>query len=619
MKRLGWVLIATLVAPLAAAAQPPAYDQPDQVTALDALLVSVAEPETPAAYTADDWVELSRLLATPCDQLRWLLAKAAALGDKPPSQAEAGRLAKAALQRGQALAERGLLGACGETLPELQQLAARLETPDGITDPEALRARLEQDAGLLELPPFSKFAMLSRGAPPRKLFARNASETWDVPRIVLDRLTERPELPAFGDLLDLHQRLVRAYADTTKTGAGEFAQPAQQQAVAASFQIAAALVDRALGLDQEDLAGTERPVPYNDSPEEWDKLAVALDKDTLRTWATLARVLSASAPAAQESWKDVRKVNGTMWSALDESANGWLVRSSDAGRLVQPRMLPLARVFNADQRTQRRAQEDKIRALLAGANPDANELFRDIQLAKAAVLGVELTPLTIDALKQELGEVQAVYLFVELIALTPAEPGQAPVFAGVAVYRENYRKPQGGVVVDDRYLAKAIAAKPSPDEVVAAALADGPPLVENGAIRRDARIIIAPDGPLPQRWFEFESKSLLQPTASTSGDPSWVVYTPSATALGSEHWTLDRTLRAWYRAAVIGRTALPSVSAPPQVLSARGGGPPLERQDMSICVVAMGEGNVDGSTKLPDFMTAKRGRQMAAIPLWVRK
>ncbi|MCK4341817.1 MAG: hypothetical protein KAY37_08860, partial [Phycisphaerae bacterium] len=517
-----------------------------------------------------------------------------------------------------------------DQVPALEDLAARLETPDGITDPDALRAWLEEAEGLTQLPAFSRFVLLSRGVPAGRILSRRRSEAWDRPGRTLDRLTRRAELPAFWELLELQQQLTAAYQNWSEAGGTEFAEDAERQAVEASFQITAALLARALGVDQQDLSGRGRPVPYNDSPEAWDALASQLDRQVLRTWAALANILAAGTPLeqpaepkalarAQELWADVRKVNPDVWRALDDSASGWLPRLSTADRQVEPGMLPLARAFNSNLRSRRQSYEDTIRGLLAGPTPEANELFRNIQWAKAAGLGVPVNPLTVAELEQALGERQLVYLFVEIMGLAPAEPGQDPTYCGIAVYRKLYQERQAGVAYDDEYLSKVIPPQASPSKVVATALAaPGPPLRENSRIQKDARIIIAPDGPLSADWFEYEWRTLLQPT-EWGIKPSWIVYTPSAAMLNSAEWKLDAILRGWYRSALHAGSVLPTVSSPPQALSQRGSGPPLESRATRIYVVGLGEEELGDENRLNDFMAAKRGRQMAVLPLWVRE
>ncbi len=620
-----------------APAKAPSYERPQEVAALDAMLPTLVPPETGAALTADELVQVSRLLASPCDQLRWLLARAQTLADQAAHERDAAELAKAAAARAQALAPLELTGACAEVPAALQEIMRRQQPLIGVTDPDRLIELLKKAERLTEQPAGAKFVLLSRGVPAAKLLTRGTPETWDLPRIVMDRLAGQIELPPTWELLDAYARLGDAYQKWAAADAAQFGDAAQQQSVKATFQIAAALLDRALGLDDPDLKGLTRPVPYGNNPEDWARLAEALEGEALWRWATLAHVLAASpasgqpAPAAsvsraQQLWGNVRKLSPEGWRALDDAAGGWLPRLGTVDRTVQPNALPLTRDFQAAARAQRAAQEREIQRLVEEAGKSSEEaarpqavdaLFAAIQSAKAADLGTALKPLTLAELQAQLGDLQPLYLFVELAELRGGDGGTSRV-CGVAVYRQYYRKPQQGVKAEDRYLARTLPLKPSAAEVVAEALANGPPLMEGGAIRKDARIIIAQDGPPARAWFDFETKSLLKPTAWTGADPSWVVYVPSATAL-SGGWSLDATLRVWYRAALRMGGDLPIVSSPPQTLAARNAGPPLDREDMGLFLVAWGAPYGGTENKLADLLSVKRAKPVPALPLWVKK
>ena len=612
------------------------YDNPPEVAALDAMLPTLVPPETGAALTTDELVQVSRLLSSPCDQLRWLLARAQALSE----QRDATELAKAAAARAQALAPLKLTGECAEVPAALQEILRRQQSLISVTDPDGLIERLKSKEAerLTDQPPWAKFVLLARGVTATKLLTRG--ETWDRPRIVmdgLDGLAGKIELPPTSQLLDAYTRLGEAYQSWTAADAAQLGDAAQQQSVKATFQIAAALLDRALGLDDTDLKGHTRPVPYSSSPEDWTRRAEALESAALWRWATLAHILAASpvsgqaaAPQtvarAQQLWSSFRKVSPTGWIAVDDSAGGWLPRLNAPDRLVQPKMLPLARDFNAAAREQRAAHEREILRLVeaptagdeAGRNKAADELFAAIESAKAADLGAPIKPLTLAELQTQLGDLQPVYLFVELAELRGGDGGTSRV-CGVAVYRQYYLKPQQIKKAEDRYLSRALPFKPSADEVIKDALANGPPPTEGGAIRKDARIIIAPDGPPARGWFDFETKSLLQPMAGTGADPSWIVYVPSATALTSGSWSLDATLRVWYRAAVRMGGEVPIVSSPPRPLAARNAGPPLDREDMVLYLVALGAPYEGTENKLADLLSVKRAKPVPALPLWVKK
>lgn len=609
----------------------PAYDEPEQVAALDELLAADFAGIA-AELTADDWVQLSRLLGSPCDQSRWLLAQARRLSDMSGQRQAAADLIAAAQRRLQSLAEQNLLAGCADWAAAWQELGRRSQTLRAITDPQRLREALDSTPDLPKLPPYERFVLLARGAPGAKLLSRAASETWDLPRRTMERLASTPELPATAELLDLQRQLIFEYQKRTGATSPEFGDRAQQELVNATFQIAAAFLDRALGLDDGDVSGGSLLIPYDHAPEAWMALAERFGPDEAWLWAVLAQLLAVSPtvgqPAdmsrvarAQEVWAAVRTVSPTGWSAVDDADRGWLTRLGNPQRFIEPRALPLARDHRSARRAQRLTAEQEVARLLAAGRETAqvDPLFAAIQTAKAADLGAELRPLSIAELEQQLGELQPVYLFVEWIELrnTPADGGTR--WAGVAVYREQYRRPQAGVKVADRYLARVLGPSASPVELVSEALANGPPRLPTGQIRKDARVILAPDGGLPESWFPFEHETLLRPTAWTGTDASWVVYVPSATALTSEAWTLDETLRVWYRAAVATRAPRPTVAVPAQLLTTRGAGPPLERQDLNLFVVALGAPYAAPENKLAGFLTAKRSQPLPAVALVVHR
>ena len=389
-------------APGAAASSSAQPDQPDQVAELDVLLQSLVAQQGDSANEPQNLLELSRLLASPCDQLLWLGRQIAALTPKPEA---ARQLAELAAQRAAALGD--LLAGCRDQWadwikpPEI----ARPKPVYELTDAAALQERLAQAAQkpdeLYALSPPQKFALLSRGCDERLVFpSRDEIPDWDVPRVVLDRLAGTTQLSVFWELRSLQQRLTRTHQHWTSASAAAFGEPAQQQIVTASFQLAAALFDRALGLDR-DLARLEPTVPYDDSPAGWDQLAAALDEQALWRWATLAHVLAAApradqpadasaVAAARAAWSDFRKLDTRDEEAVDASPDGWLSRLGTAGRLSVPRMLPLAQDFLAPEREQRRGHETEILKLVQGAASGdealADRIFQSIQRAKCAEL-----------------------------------------------------------------------------------------------------------------------------------------------------------------------------------------------------------------------------------------
>ncbi len=618
-----------------APAAPPKYDRPQEIAALDTIVQSLGRPPEAAAVSADDLVELSRLLSTPCDQMRWLLAQNQALAGQPQRAAFARQLAQAAAKRGAQLTEQGLLSNCGELVEQLQALGAAEEPLEKVTDPDLLRERLAKTEGLAELEPAVRFALLARGAPAERILAPNEAPPWDVPRVTLDRLAVSVELPPFGELLRLRDRLVTAREGWVALDAAARGAAEQQQQVEASFQIAAVLLDRGLGLDTQDLAGAKSPIQYPEHQAGWSALAQTLDGAALWSWATLAHVLAAGPPVGQAAsteavalarapWDLLRKVNPSAWPAVQEAQSGWLARLGAAERLVTPRMMPLAQGFRAPQHAQRRAAEERVRAVLGGASAGTpqgvDELLRAMQTAKAADLGAEAKPLSVDDLKRELGgELPWVYLFVEVLELRETAAAGGGRYCGVALYRTKYESRQAGVAYEDRYDAKALPLQATLEDVVRTALTSpGPPLVQ-GQVRRDARVILALDGPPAASWFAYEFTTLLQPTNWSSADASWVVVLPSSSALTAPSWTLEDTLHAWYRAGLRDGQDLRVLAGEPRPLTKGSCGPPLDRAGLALYQVPLDASRASGADRLNDFMLEKRQGQLPTVALAVSR
>ncbi len=627
-----------------APATPPKYDHPEEIAALDVVVQSLGQAPEAVVPAPEDLVELSRLLSSPCDQLRWLAAQAQGLAGQPAQRQAAQELAQAAGRRGEQLAGQGLLTDCADLLAAFAGLAKREEPLEGETNPDALRARLEQIQGPLQLDPPGRFVLLSRGAPSGRVVAGAKPEDWDMPRIVVDGLAGGVELPALAKLLKLQMDLITAYQAWGQTAA--FGTPEQRQAVGVSFQIAAALLDRALGLDAQDLAGVAQPIPYQGGAEAWSAAAAALDSGGLWSWATLAHLLAASPPAGKAATPEsiaavrdpldkLRKVNSDpkVWPALADAENGWIARLGNPARLTPGRMLPLAQDFRASDHDRRRAAEQQAVPKLGGGSAAAqaiDEVLRSIQLAKAADVGAEVVPLGLDDLKRALGGAQPwVYLFVEVLELRETAAAGGARYCGVAVYRTKYEKPLQNVAYDDRYEAKIIPLKPSLEEVVREALAAPGPPREGDKIRKDARIIIAPDGPPAASWFAFERSELLEPTNWSSTDASWVVYLPSAAALSAPQWTLESTLQTWYRAGLrqgLGGQAKAWPPATwqnvPRTLTKAVAGSPVDNESIVVYSIALESGRTDrtsAASRLPDFLADKRRQDLPAVALCVNK
>lgn len=611
--------------------------RPDELAELEALASALLLEQGAAALEPDELIELSRLLAEPCDQLWWLGRRIAALGDQPDA---ARALAERAQERAVALG--GLADDCAADWP--RWLAApEIKPPprlSDVLDPAELRERLEQarrePALLADLSEFEKFALLARGADETLLIDRRSAPLWDMPRQAVTRLVQSPRPPGFSDLRSLEQSLADAFSRwRAQGGTGFDAEGATLATI--PFQVAAALLDRALGLDSEDVAAArlEHPIPYLATPAAWRQKAESLETAGLRSWAALAHVLAAgrsageapdadAAAAARRLWADVRAVNDTLWPLLDSSPDGWLTRLNSPDRLVVPGAMPLAAAFRAADRQARRRYEEQILSLTAGGRDvndeaTADRLLQLIQQAKAADLALDsasFKPLDMPGLRGALGCARNndIFLFVEIVRLQEVEP-QPPgaVYCGVAIYQTEYKGATAQQYVD-RCRAKIVGWKTSPRGVVEEALRDGPPPLES---LRDARILIAPDGPLPADWFPYEHEMLL-PSARWRTDvaPGWVVYTPSAGALAGGPWTLEQSLRAWYRSAFRHGTGMPYLRADGFQAGDRPGRP-LEPNTLGMTLHRLHLDDVQGPTTLKELLDRKLQQQLPVIPFWV--
>lgn len=635
----GLVALLAVVAAASAqpAPQPPALTsdpvRPLELAELDAFLAALVHEQGEAAREPANLIELSRLLAVPCDQLLWLGRQIAALKDQPDA---ARALAEQAQQRAATLAD--FVGGCAEQWPRwLAAPAAKRRLPD-VLDPADLKARLEQvrtgGEPLGDLTDFEKFTLLSRGADDALLIDRRAAPAWDTPRQTITRLLQSPRLPSFADLRSLERSLADAHTAWREQGAA--ALDAEQTAlVAMTFQVAAALLDRALGLDSDDVAAARyaMPIPYVAATPDWQQHAAALEQAGLRGWAALAYMLAAGrragapadadlAAAGRRLWADVRAVNDKAWPLLDTPPDGWFPRLESPDRLVVTGAMPLAAAFHAADRQARRRHEEDILALIAGARDvndeaTADRLLQLIQRAKAADLGLDAAfkPLDLAGLQKALGCDQSnwVYLFVETLRLHEAgEPSDA-TYCGVALYRTEYTSRMEGRPYSDRCRAKIVRWNTSLRGVVDEALRDGPPPLSG---RRDTRILIASDGPPPADWFPYEHGTLL-PSSRWEFDPAWVVYTPSAGALNSGPWTLEQTLRAWYRSAVRHESTPPYLRAADFQAGVRSG-PPLEPNTLGMSLHRLYLADVQVTeTKLKELLDRKRQQELRVIPLWV--
>ena len=453
-----------------------AYAAVGEVAALDALVAELraAGEEIPAP----DLVELSRLLSRPCDQLRWLVGQVRAAAQEPDGRQRASQLGQSVLSHWPTDVAATRWQDCADQLRLLQQTLAELRPTSGITDPADLRAWLEQEANPRSADAALKFAFIARGLPANRFFSRSQRVSWDTPRVVVEQLARNADLPGSWQLLRLRQLLEDAHGQWQSQRGSAFPDAEQTRQVDASFAIAAALIDRALGLDEQDREAGGSTLTYAGGADAWRDIGDGLQQGALPLWESLARVLEASAQPggaahqsatdrARQAWATFRALNARDCQAVDAASDGWLPRLANAGRLVEPARLPLTPDYRAAARGQRQGFESQAQQQLAGGNADA--LLQSMQSAKAAEYGLSINPLSLDQLIQELGgEEPWVYLYVELLEL---HGGGAGRYCGVAVYRKEYHKRMLGRPYDDRYLSAVIPAQATPEAVVAAALA----------------------------------------------------------------------------------------------------------------------------------------------------
>ena len=130
------------------------------------------------------------------------------------------------------------------------------------------------------------------------------------------------------------------------------------------------------------------------------------------------------------------------------------------------------------------------------------------------------------------GEVRLmVFALLEMIEIQNVS-GQSSQYYGFRLNARQWRWDSGGFDA-----AVIIGPADTPPALVQAAL---DPAGELGGMR----LLIAPDGPLGDDWLAFEKDYLFE---RSSGRTAWLCYTPSIATLVSRAWTLDRSLRYWYR------------------------------------------------------------------------
>jgi hypothetical protein len=517
-----------------------AYHHRDQAAAADGLVAQLGR----AAEDPVVLYELSRLLSEPCDQVRWLntqIERHSPFSATPEMQAAAQTVLTQLTELEQA--ERAALAGCTDQLAALKQQLQEIAQPSKpvweITDPTELvgRWRMLDDTEKNELngqlTADQKLALFSRGIPASELDL-NQGNAWDQPRRIVDELARSEVLPPVWQLLQLERQL---RAEWEKGPWSELAFP-----VDGTFQITRELLDRALGVDARD-----RGAPAS-SPN-WGEMATWLESQEYWAWAALARMLQASnqedpaeaASRAEAQWGKLTQVNsalsGALWPAIAQVEQAWLKRLLDRSKAGGPRMLPLGPDYRSASREDRlRLEEQFLRA-----QNDPEEAFRIIQLAKAADLGMqEFQPVELAELensfklpiKQEVA--LRVFLLLEMIEIH-GKPGEPSQYYAVRLHAKESRWMAGG------YDATVIGPFSTPAQLLQAAL-------DSRVDLTDLRILIAPDGPLDDEWFAYEKDRLLKRTGDRA--QGWLCYLPSAAVMNGGSWTLEHTLRVWYRLAL---------------------------------------------------------------------
>ncbi|MGD8451944.1 MAG: hypothetical protein PVJ57_09010 [Phycisphaerae bacterium] len=517
-------------------------DRQAQIDALDAHVARLEPPATP-----EELVEFSRLLSEPEDQINWLIAQVTRLAES--RRADAVKLRDLTDQRIDAWTARGVASVAA--LKEALAAACPAELPIAeVLDPEELKARLVDRLNVAELTDADKFRLLARGVPSSKLGVRGTGRagTWDVPRVVLQRLASGSEhrLPAMWELLDQDRSLREAATATAN-------QTDLPPHVAETFDIARALLDRAMGItDGQTTSDT------------WKTLADTLSANSadaaLWEWAAAARLLqAATTPTAEartavfaqarEHLAPASTVAATVPNdtrSLASALGAWLARADEpTSPPAASGLLPLQLAAPAANQTRAAAEAELARLwpqAQAGDERALNNAFAQMQYAKLREIGLpDGTPLTIADVQKQLCEphhgaaVPGVHLFLETVVTASGD------YYGLAV-----RAAIGSFSSQDSWEVKVVGPVRSRSELFAAALPEKERLSKG-------QFVVAPDGPgrVGKELEDTTSQlvAFIEPSDSAFGDEAnWLVYVPSAAAMaGDSPWTLETALRLWYR------------------------------------------------------------------------
>lgn len=629
LMRRGSVLAAVLSSAAAASsASAQAWDHKNAVDELDKTVLSLGGVE---ALGDEDIAELSRLLASPLDQVRWLLKAAEVRAAK---DAEAAR--KALPLAEQRLAEwqsrcarsdgefaswcRHREAAFADLSRQIEALRSRLPQTKlaSMVKPAEIAARLKVIATKGGTPaadttPIERYQLWARGVPlsmempttPRAAANVAAWEGWQVPAAILSMVAggARPAtLVGWERPLAISRSQPDAWKNADKSSAEE------RSAILQLHRVAAALLGSVVGVD-----GDDRGEPDANVAATWQQLADEAAGQNLWRLEFAARwlqCLTSDADAAKAvAAAAVGRYDATLAIVSPEAKQNRELRAAlDGLRSGKASALPSAFAYREAARANRRQLSTEF-VQLHGANPKAHdEAYALMQRIKAADAGLPPpTPVTLADLKKRFANssdpnVPSVHLLLEVL-----EAGGQ--YYGLAVGSQNYTLLPG-----DAWRTEWFAAG-SPAELLAQALWN------RDADKSAISIIVAPDGAMRAAAWHSGGESALRaridPTffgASSDNTSSWLVYVPTTAALttGNKAWTLDQAVRFWR----LGQSGAPGESS----MTVRiGGSAKLPEYPCRPCstvyVFDFGGGAEQAGRFLSVMQELKKGSPIAAVGL----
>ncbi len=230
---------------------------------------------------------------------------------------------------------------------------------------------------------------LPEAMPPDRVLASGQWKWWHAPAVVASEVLKSEKLPSAKALIDLDKRL-RRVASLARNQLGD---RFDEHFAFRDFQVARTLLDRALGVDNEDFGGSDkRLVAAPQQSQEWKGLCERLKEEESWGWELLARLLnSPSSTDADELGKllaNVKKVlledaqEQKLWTTCQK-----LIQRVREKKLESPGELALAADVRVRQRQERAKKEQEfLQAWQAGDN---DKILRTMQEAKAAGLGLD--------------------------------------------------------------------------------------------------------------------------------------------------------------------------------------------------------------------------------------